>query len=204
MEYGGLEYDYFIIQAGAGENIPTLTNGNDKNRMALKFLSKKEPLAIDKPLPLRYGLSIPDNPVVADCYSLPQTVFSKRIVDVLSTMNIEGVQFIPAVINSDKGEQFDDYFIVHSYNWKSIFDGENSIYTLNSFTDRWDKIGRIYLDSRSIAAIPLNERLLFTTEETSRIQLYHKSLVDAIMPLNPVGVRFVPVEGWSDNDRSRL
>ena len=53
------------------------------------------------------------------------------------------------------------------------------------------------LDNDRLREIPLNERLIFILEEDCGKMLYHKSVAEAIMAVNPTGVNFTKVEDWS-------
>jgi hypothetical protein len=57
-------------------------------------------------------------------------------------------------------------------------------------------IDRFTLDKEVLGKIPLEERLIFRLEEDETMKLYHKSIVDAIMAVNPTGVQFTKVEDW--------
>jgi hypothetical protein len=53
------------------------------------------------------------------------------------------------------------------------------------------------LDEKVLKKIPLEERLVFKLKEDGTIELYHRSVVDAIMATKPEGVMFTKVEDWS-------
>jgi hypothetical protein len=190
------ELDYYFIGRAAVADAPLLRNDDDTNLGGCKFLGKKKKVDIENPVYLCFNSPIPPKPRMVDYHSLPYTVFSKKIYDVLAPMNIEGIQFVPAIVNGANGEQYDNYWLLHSYDRLECFDKEKSVYEIDDFTECWDDIEKLYLDKEVLAQIPLSKRLVFITKETSRFELYHKSIVDAIMAVNPEGVQFLPIEGW--------
>ena len=188
------EFEYYFIESSGIADVPLLRNDDDIDPDALDFLLKKEYANIEKPVQLCFNSPIPKNPRMVDYHSLPDTVFSEKIYDVLSPMNIEGVQFVPAIINGKDGESYENYWVVNAYTRIECFDKEKSIYEVRR--NRWKKIEKVYLDKNLLSEIPVNKRLIFKPIETGRFELYHKSIVDAIMAVNSEGIRFVKVEDW--------
>ena len=190
------EFDYYFIESSGIADVPLLRNDDDIDPDALDFLGEEEYTDIENPIQLCFNSPIPKNPRMVDYHSLPDTVFSEKIYDVLSPMNIEGVQFVPAIINGKNGESYENYWIVNTYMPIECFDKEKSVYKIGGFTNCWERIEKIYLDKNLLSKIPINKRLIFKPKETSMFELYHKSIVDAIMAVNPEGIRFVKVEDW--------
>jgi hypothetical protein len=52
------------------------------------------------------------------------------------------------------------------------------------------------INQELMSQVPLEERLMYVSKESSAYVFYHKSIVDLIMSVNPTGVVFVPVEKW--------
>jgi hypothetical protein len=48
-----------------------------------------------------------------------------------------------------------------------------------------------------LKTIPLEERLVFYLAENGVEQLFHKSVEEAVMAVNPEGVRFINVKDWN-------
>jgi tmRNA-binding protein len=76
------------------------------------------------------------------------------------------------------------------------FDKEKSTYKISQLTKTWRTIEKLVLHNKHLSEIPLKERLVIKSKETSVLLLYHKSIVDIIMSVNPDGVSFIPVEEW--------
>jgi hypothetical protein len=192
------EFDYYFIESTGGVDVPLL-ECNDVDKYALDFLAYDEFAEIVTPVYLCFneettkGLKTPR---MVDFHTLPHTVFSQKVFDVLSPMQLEGVQLVPAIITGNNGEEYKNYWILHTYKQIECFDKEKSIYKIGAFTKRWSCEKKVYLNKEALAEIPLEKRLLFVSKETSRFELYHKSIVDAIMAVNPEGLTFIPVEEW--------
>jgi len=41
-------------------------------------------------------------------------------------------------------------------------------------------------------------KLIYKSKESGAYNFYHKSIVNAIMSVNPTGVKFISVEDWED------
>jgi hypothetical protein len=79
----------------------------------------------------------------------------------------------------------------------AFFDEEKTEYDyISEMTGAWQDIEKIVLDKEKLAAVPLEDRLVFVAKEDPAFILYHKSVVDIIMAANPEGVVFTPVEEW--------
>lgn len=127
--------------------------------------------------------------VVGDYFWGPKVnVFSRRIADVLAPMNIEGTQIIPATVTTYKGEILNDFHYVHIYHHIGAMDKEKSDYKLRPSGAY--SIDRVVLDREVLGSIPLEERLVFVLEEKVTTSLFHRSVVDAILASDPVGVVF--------------
>lgn len=60
------------------------------------------------------------------------------------------------------------------------------------------------INKEAMAKVPLEDRLMYVSGEDMARVFYHKSIVDAIMSVNPTGVAFIPVEEWDDTIKYRL
>ncbi|GHU07153.1 hypothetical protein FACS1894151_01030 [Spirochaetia bacterium] len=137
---------------------------------------------------------------MVDYHSSPKFIVSKKIFDVLDNMNVKGIQLIPAVIRGTKGETYENYRYIHITNYYSAIDKENS-------KCEWSNLGfvlsfeKLVLNEDFLKTIPLEERLVFYLAEDGMEQLFHKSVVDAIMATNPEGVVFYNVKEWYEGQQ---
>lgn len=141
---------------------------------------------------LEFNKPIPRNPIMADFLSGPEDIISKRVAEAMKDLNMEGVKFIPSRLKYPEGKVTDNYVcVIVDQNTYTAMDKDKSIYTYEneSYT-----VSKIVLDKAALKNIPLSRRLGFRLEETPSYHLYHKSIVDAIMMLNPTGIYFQNIE----------
>ena len=121
-------------------------------------------------------------------------IVSEQIYNVLEPLKIKDTRLIPAVIQH-KGKTYDNYHYLHNYNYISCLDKEKSVYNLDVL-DMIETIDKMELDASVLSKIPLEERLIFRLEELFTFQLFHESVVEKIMAVNPTGIRFVKLEDY--------
>lgn len=190
------EFDYYLIGSDNTPSIPLLRPGDDMDDM---FLMEDFPVELpDSPLELCFRSPVPAKPRMADFHLMPSSVFSQKIYEVLQPMNIEGMQLIPATVIGKKGEEYENYWIAHIYNKIECIDREHSAYEISPL-DGWVKnIRKLFLDTDKLAKTPLEKRLVFLPKEDRSKRIYHKIIVDAIMAINPIGVKFYPILQWHE------
>jgi hypothetical protein len=132
------------------------------------------------------------NPVMADYLSGPYDFVRKRIAEVMQSLDMEGVRFIPTRLTFGKGEVVEDYICVNvKDNTYVAMDREKSDFT---YKHRSYWVNKMVLDRKILQEIPLNKRLGFRLREAPGYYLYHKSVVDAVLALEPTGVYFENIE----------
>ncbi|MDR0438378.1 MAG: hypothetical protein LBH22_08795 [Bacteroidales bacterium] len=192
-----IEFDYYMIGSTGEPNVPLLMNNDDYDVRGIRFLSFDEHVDIDKPVYLALNPPVPPKPNLSvDYLTLPDAVFSQKIADALLPLNIEGYQLVPAIIVDKKREEHKNFWIGHAFTTFECFDKEESIYDICPFTEEWDDIEKLVMSNQLLEKTPLEKRLIFTSKETSRFIFYHKTIVDAIMSVNPLNIRFTSVENW--------
>ena len=191
------EFEYYLIGSDGNPSVPLLRADGDQSTW---FLFGNEPVEINEKVELCFNNPIPNKPEMVDYHSMPNAVISKKIYDVLSPLNIDGIQLVPAVIRNNKtNDLHEDYWIIYIYNKIRCLDRINSEYTVDEDDeDEIEDIEKLVLDKEILKAIPLENRLIFLLKEGRSKRIYHKSVVDAIMAKNPKGIRFYPIEEWYD------
>jgi hypothetical protein len=111
-------------------------------------------------------------------------------------MNIYGLQLLPATVRGKEDELYKDYWVAYVYNRIACLDMEHSKYEISKVDGAVKNILQFFLDKEKLAAIPLEKRLVFLLAEGMYMRIYHKSVVDAIMAANPVGIKFYPIQEW--------
>lgn len=188
------EFEYYLIDSDDTPSVPLLMPDKGQSTMMLLRREPIEPLEI--PMELCFNPPVPAKPRMVDFHELPSSVFSRKIYDILQPMNIYGLQLLPATIRGKKEERYNDYWVAYVYNRIACLDMEHSQYEISRVNGKVKNIIKFYLDNKKLTEIPLEKRLVFLLEEDMPKRIYHKSIVDAIMSVNPVGIRFYPIEEW--------
>ncbi|MWP49540.1 MULTISPECIES: DUF1629 domain-containing protein [unclassified Gilliamella] len=188
------EFEYYVLERDSSNTYPLIMCDEDSEHTE-EYLYDYEDEKIPEPEVMEFTFSEPyfSKPVIGDYFSQPDSVISEKIKEVLAPMNILGIQLIPATVTSNKGDIYEDYYYVHIYNNIEAMDKENSKYDKG---ERSYFIDKFKLDENHLKDIPLKERLIFKLAEDLTMMLYHKSVVDAIMAVNPTGLKFTKVENW--------
>jgi hypothetical protein len=136
--------------------------------------------------------------VMADYLRSTKDIFSKRVADVMQAMNMEGVHFYPTEVDDTKGTVYDGYVcVVVDGNTYKLLDLENSDYDVDDEIDKDNpicQVRKIVIDREKLNEIPLNKRLGMRLREYPGRYLYHQSVVDAVMALEPTGMYFQDIE----------
>ncbi|GHU05788.1 hypothetical protein FACS1894158_09820 [Betaproteobacteria bacterium] len=188
------EFDYYVIER-AGDKAYPLLKADDNSEHTEEYIydNKENEISNPKVMEFAFGKPYPRKPIIGDYLSQPDSIVSEKIKNVLAPLKIKGIQLIPATVTSNKGEVYEGYYYIHIYHLIAAMDRENSKYEQD---DDYFSIDRFNLDTKILEKIPLKERLIFRLEEGETIMLYHKSIVDAIVAVNPTGVQFIKVENW--------
>lgn len=151
---------------------------------------------------LVFNPPIPPKPQMTDYLNLDcRAVFSKKIYEVLRNFEIKDFQLVPAIIKDAKGEEYSDYWIANIYREYAFLDKDKSEYSRINPKGRWKGIEKMAISQELISQVALEERLMYVSIESSSHVFYHKSIVDAIMSVNPTGVVFIPVDKWCNGIR---
>lgn len=188
------ELDYYLIRRDNNFAIPFLVGDYDIDPKCMKFLTKGRVKEDNTPVYLIFAPPYARKPSMVDyLYLERREVYSRKIYDVLKDKGIKGLQLVPAIVKDNKGEEYIDYWIANIHQRYSFFDSEK---TGRSRPDSWGLITKIALDEKKVLEIPLEDRLVFVSAENTAYVLYHKSIVDLIMSVNPQGPVFVSLEDW--------
>ena len=137
---------------------------------------------------------IPQNPVMADFLSGGKDIFTCRITDVMQKMNMKGIRFFLAEVDDTRGVIYDNYVCVFAdENTYELMDKELSkfIYKYGVY-----RIQKLVLNRVELNKISLDKRLCLRLKEAPGYVLYHQSVVDAIMELEPTGMYFQDIEEY--------
>jgi hypothetical protein len=187
------DFEYYLIGSDNTPSVPLLMPDDNQDTMMLHGRKPIKPL--EKPMELCFRPPVPRKPRMVDFHELPSPVFSQKICDILQPMNINGLQLLPAIIRGKDNNFFKDYWVAYIYNRIACLDMEHSQYSIDD-DGKVDMITRFLIDNKKLSKTPLKKRLIFLLEEDMPKRIYHKSIVDAIMSVNPVGIQFYPIQEW--------
>ena len=183
---------YYILECENNDNYPLLEWDDDRNDSDGGELADMEPLVVDDTINLILGEPIPDNPVLVDYHYLPPDVFSDKVANVLAAMKLYQTQLFPARIHH-AGKVTAGYQILHVYNEIQCMHMERSIYRKRTVSYAVEKLS---LNEEVLSSIEESQRFVFLLEESPDKKLYHQKVVDSIMQVNPVGLRFIRLDEW--------
>jgi hypothetical protein len=195
------EFDYYLIERDGNYMSPLLMDNDEINSDGTAFLRRMEMVAPETTIHLVFNPPIPPKPQMTDYLWLGYgAVFSKKIFDVLKDIAVKDFQLVPAIIKDPKGNEYSDYWIAGICREFAFLDPNKSdvhlIRTEGRMAGRWDGIEKMVIDEAEMAKVPLEERLIYKCKEGSAYNFYHRSVVDAIMSVNPTGIVFTKVEDW--------
>jgi hypothetical protein len=188
-------FRYFVLQRTNNDNYPLL--GSDDANLS-SYLYRDKQIADNYKAKLKLGKPIPRNFIMADYHSLPQSVVSKRLMDILNSFDLEQVNFIPALVDTPKGE-FDYWILNTRRNIIDCLDREQSRTTLSEDKSLILQIERLVLDQEKLAELPENRRKIFCVLAHQHFDIVDQEVANAIRKIQPTGLRLIPVEEWRDD-----
>jgi hypothetical protein len=186
------EFEYYRIHRKADNSVPIL----NLDKGCPKYLYEDDPIENPDLLKLKLGPPVPKKPKMVDYLSLPESVVSKKVAEVLMKLKIDGIQLLPAVIKGKEDELFSDYWAIHVYKNIKCVDENLSECKINPGNLAYVK--KLVLDKKILKDISLNERLIFRLKEDSAYEIFHVSIVDAIMATKPEGLCFTNIQKWTE------
>ncbi len=137
-------------------------------------------------------------PILYDFYTAsPYPVIStkiKEIMELFCDVHKQEVQFVKATV-SYKEQIWEDYWFLHVMFWLPCLDREKSVY--DTYEDGMIvDFDKLVLDESRIKPRFGDPPLIFRLEEKPGVYLFHEKVVDAVMKVNPTGIKFYPVEEW--------
>ena len=191
------EFDYYLIESDNNFMSPLLMNDDKINSGGTMFLRNFQRVDDETIIHLEFNPPIPPKPDMTDYLFLQcRAVFSKKIYDILKTVEIKDFQLVSAVIKDNEGKEYSDYWIAGIYRDFAFLDKNNSKFSRIDSSGCWKMIKSVVIDKELMSQVPLEERLIYVGKESSAHVYYHKSIVDLIMSVKPTGVKFISVEDW--------
>lgn len=179
---------YLPIKAkGAPYLVATRQNGSNFNKNK----------SINNPVTMHFGLENRSykNFEPLDYFLVPYSVVSESLFEVLNSLNIPTIQLIPSIVHGKK-QSYDNYWGIHMFQYIRCLD--ITLCHCEFMRVSIHSIHKLVLDQQALAAIPLEERLIFRLKEKVTIELFHESIVEKIMATNPKGIQFVNIEKYNE------
>lgn len=189
-----MQTEYFVLESAASNDYPMLA----WDEYLATFGGPRPFKPIGRPVKLRLGRPIPKKPVMVDFHEASEPVFSPRMKEALEPLDLHGVQFVLADVQV-KPDDVRPYWVMHVYNWIVCVDRTRSVLSID--TDDGGVLGvrKLVLDEQVLSEIPLERRLVFCPKETTSTHVFHQSIVEKVLALQPEGLRFIPVNRWNDS-----
>ena len=189
--------EYYVVFPQITADVPRVTVSSDLEvNLALKI---KHPLNEISFIEFEFREPYPKKPKIVDYFTNGGFgTISEKLNQVLEPLNIKGIQLIPATVDNPKSREiYKNYYFLHIYNYLNCLDMDKSNYT-KSLIGTIRVIEKIVLDTAVLSKIPLEDRLIFRLGELYTFSLFHQSVVEKIMAVNPEGLRFVKVEDFNE------
>ena len=183
---------YFILERENNDNYPLLEWDEVRNSLEDGIFADLEELRIEEPINLVLGEPVPDSPQLVDYHYLPPDVFSDKVAEIIREMALFKTQLFPARI-THKDKVMEGYYIFHIFNEIECMHMERSIYKKRASSYAIEKLS---LNEELLSKFEEKQRLVFRLEEKPSKKLYHQKVVDKIMKVNPVGLRFIRLDEW--------
>ena len=197
--------DYYLIESDQAYQSPSLMRDNDRDDVGLKYLRQGIKVEDNHITYLTFNPPFPKKPDMVDYHFCEcRAVFSKKIYDILKTTEIKGLQLVSCIIHSNKGVEYNDYWVANILQEYAFLDTEKSERkgTINE-NGRWGMVLSMVLNKEEVLKVSLEERLTFVMRECPGYVLYHKTVVDLIMSINPVGIKFIHINDWYNGVRPK-
>lgn len=162
------EFEYYVIERKGDKAFPLVWPQKD-SKHTIEYIGDNFSKYHGKPIPepelmeFVFADPIPRKPVIGDYFAEPESVVSKKIADVLEPLKIKGMQLIPATVESNKGDIYEDFYFIYIYHFIEALDKDKTKYKLSKYgIYRFDNF---FLNETILKEIPLEERLVFKLKE---------------------------------------
>jgi len=193
-----LQDEYYIIRRANNDNYPLFSWDQSSGQFGMG-----KPVKFEGPVRMRLGNPISPNFEWVDYHVVPDPVVSPLVADVLASLDLHGVQLVPAVVRHPKDNgpfpKPYNYWFVHVWHRIHCLDRKNAKIRTNKAGTRIFAIDKLALDVKTLGLFELRKRLVFELAEKTSVLLVHQSIKDAIEAVNPKGCRFFRATDWSSD-----
>jgi hypothetical protein len=205
-----LEKEYYLLSPSDIENYPFIYEDCSRLSCSYEQYQKCEKVPdcpayymkktkIENPRPFVmdfFTVFTKKEAVYADCYmplSLAQSSFvvSPKLYSILNNIKIEGIQYIPVTLLEDNQPKYTDFIYAHTYNYLSVLSVKKSRFQEHNGIEISNNLLEIKFNNKILSKIPLVNRLIFRFPLMRTYFIFHQSIVEKILPINPIGVQFI-------------
>lgn len=210
---GVFEEEYYLLKPTSIEDYPLVVEECKRHpfcHVKGHFYCDTEPdcpaltnklVKINDPLPifLDFFTDLTKKEVIyADCYvnfSLFRFSFviSPKLYNIFNSLNIVGIQLIPVILFEDSYVKYVDFWYVHIYNILPVLSFKNSRFQVIDDLMLDNNLLQIKFNSKKMKTIPLKNRLIFRFPLDRSYFIFHVSIVEKILSVNPIGFKFVKI-----------
>jgi len=223
---GKFENEYYLLYYKSLDDYPLINE--DCKRIICKYKKRRNcdnvkdcPAytrnikKIENPKPFILDLTYMDSyfnkkkVVYADCYmdislSPCSFVVSPKLYEVLHGIDLEGIQFIPVILMEDDEMKYNDFWYVNLYNVLDVLSVKNCKFQVfyGMLSDK--NLLEIKFDSKKMKEISLEKRLIFRLSLGRSYFIFHESIVEKIMSINPVGFEFIKISDYHVTNTNQI
>jgi hypothetical protein len=167
------------------------------------YFKKRIKIENPRPIVLDFFTAFTKKKVIfADCYmalSLTNSSFvvSPKLYSVLHSLNIEGIQLIPATLLEDNETKYTDFWYAHTYNFLRVLSPQKCRYQVFHGIENRNNLLEIKFNTTKLKKINLENRLIFRFPLIRSYFIFHYSVVEKIIAVNPVGFQFIQLNDYN-------
>ncbi|VAW64393.1 hypothetical protein MNBD_GAMMA11-3266 [hydrothermal vent metagenome] len=188
-----LQAEYYVLMRENNDNYPLFSWDQRRGDYC-----QGKPAEFKDSIKMLLGDPLSPNFEYVDFHKAPEFFISPRVAEVLAPLEIYGIQLVPAEVRNplDPFSEIKKYCFLHIWNRIHCLDEENSEMQMNRAKTRIFSIDKLELDEKVLSMFELRKRLIFELSERTSVVLFHQTIKETIMNLNPKGFRFVPATDW--------
>jgi len=187
-----IQAEYYVLESENNDNYPLFSWDQKRG----DYCTGK-PAEFKDSIKMRLGDPLSSNFEYVDLHESPEFFISPQVADILAPLDVYGIQLAPAEVKNPKDPfaEIKKYCFLHIWNRIRCLDKESSeLEHLKS--GRIFSIDKLILDEKILTMFELRKRLIFELTEDISVVLFHESIKQVIMAINPKGFRFIPAVEW--------
>jgi hypothetical protein len=200
------EKEYYVIDPG-GPNVDKHPNLRWLTHSGL--FNRGEFYGGNDPDPIEFGFcyTVPDDLEyeMCDFHTAPEMVISKRVRDVLASLNIKGIQLVEAMIlGFNFKKKYKDYYLLHILRQNRLECIDKELSEIEYLDDDNPDLGifgfkKFVFNKDMLDSIPQEERLFIRVKGSPVLYVCHESIKGVLEIIKPEGMAFYRVDKWNSS-----